>query len=77
MAVLAGYVRFRIERHTLARENAMLLEEERRLIDEVATAELRYNKVFSSGRLTEAARKRGFREPRPGDYIYESGGAGR
>ena len=79
VAVLAGYVRFRIERLALARENFLLIEEEKRLIDEVASAQLRYNEVFSSGRLTRAARKRGFREPRRGDYIYESEtqGAGR
>lgn len=77
MAALAGYVRFRVEWHTLARENAMLIEEEERLTEEVAKAQLRYNEVFSSGRLTEAARKRGFREPRRRDYIYESEGAGR
>ena len=77
MSALAGYVRFRIEWHTLARENAMLIEKEERLTEEAALAQLRYDEVFSSGRLTEAARKRGFREPRPADYIYESEAPGR
>ncbi len=81
VAVLAGYVRLRIERFSVAYETSENIRTETKLVEEVDEAELRYNKIFSSKRLGEAAKKRGFREPRHSDFIYESengdGGAGR
>ncbi len=78
VAALAGYMRFRVEKVALAYEISENVRAENLLIDEVAAAELRYNRVFSSRKLSEAAKQRGFREPRHSDFIYESepGGVG-
>lgn len=74
VAMLAGYVRLRIERVSLAYQMSENLLMERTLAEQVATAELRYNTVFSSARLIEAAKRRGFREPGRDDFIYDGEG---
>lgn len=70
-AVLAGYLRFRIEKLSLAYETSENLRREARLADEVAAAEARYNEIFSAGNLGVLAARKGFREPRRSDFIYE------
>ena len=71
VAILAGYLRFRIEKLSLAYETLENVRREKALVEEVAAAELRYNDLFSSRRLSVLARKKGFREPRHSDLIYE------
>ncbi len=72
VAVLAGYVRFRIEKVSLAYKTSENVRRERVLVEEVAAAEARYNELFSSRNLGAIAAQRGFREPKRSDFIYES-----
>ncbi len=71
VAVLVGYLRFRIEKLSLAYETLENVRREKELVEEVAAAELRYNDLFSRRRLSALAKKKGFREPRHSDFIYE------
>ncbi len=71
-AALAGYARFRIEKLSLAYEISENVRREKRLVEEVAAAEARYDEIFSSRKLAALAAQRGFREPGRSDFIYES-----
>lgn len=78
VSALAGYVRFRTEKLSLAYATSENVRREKALVEEVAAAEARYNEFFSAGRLRVLAGQMGFREPEISDFIYESqiGGGG-
>ncbi|QMU55647.1 MAG: hypothetical protein GKS04_00340 [Candidatus Mycalebacterium zealandia] len=72
VAVVAGYMRLRVEKVVLAYEISENVRKEKLLIEEAAAAELLYTEVFSSEKLRDLAAKKGFREPGRQDFIYES-----